>query len=114
MPDDRKDIANSLCLRGIGILLIGVGGGCVSIANAMVHTPPHHEAILAEFFITAIAFLCISGGVMLTILGSHIYDRVQISARWIVSDLSRDRSDFSSDNQLPSAPSNPQQKQDQI
>lgn len=50
----------------------------------MIHIQATQEASPAEMAFAAAAFLCASVGATLTVLGAHIFDRVEVSARWAV------------------------------
>ncbi len=82
MPRATTPLLQDFCLRAGGAFLLAAGAGAMTFLDQMAHTPPLHEATLAEFALAAIGFLCLSAGTALLTLGGHIFDRVTLSARW--------------------------------
>ncbi len=72
-----RRLRTDLSLRAGGILSL-------AIAFIAIHTlarlQPQTGAL--AFLLATIGFLCASAGAMLVIVGGHIHDRVQVSARW--------------------------------
>lgn len=71
-----------IALRAVGVLL------CVVAYLATTHlialqAPLPDQTVGAESFVLAIiGFLCASGGSAMLCLGHHLFDQVEISARW--------------------------------
>ena len=76
MTDPRR-LRTYLSLRASGILSLAIAATAIHTL-ARLHPPTGALA----FLLAAIGFLCASGGAMLVIVGHHIHDRVQLSARW--------------------------------
>lgn len=74
---DARRLRTDLSLRASGILSLTIAATAIHTL-ARLHPPTGALALL----LAAIGFLCASGGVMLVIVGRHIHDRVQVSARW--------------------------------
>jgi hypothetical protein len=76
MTDPRR-LRIDLSLRASGILSLAV-------ATTAIHTLArlHQQAGALAFLLPTIGFLCTSAGAMLVMVGGHIHDRVQVSARW--------------------------------
>lgn len=72
----RADIV----LRATGLLLCWVSYAAVSRLVAM-HVPPQKAGALA-YGIAAIGFMAASAGSALTLLGHHLFDEIEVSARW--------------------------------
>lgn len=69
-----------LGLRVVGLCLIGLA--YLAIAGLVgLHVPPKSASPLA-FGLAAAGFLCGSMGGALTMLGNHLSDEIEISARW--------------------------------
>lgn len=75
MTDPRR--RTDFSLRVSGILSLAV-------AATAIHTLArlHQQTSVLAFLLATIGFLCASVGAMLVIVGDHIHDRVQVSARW--------------------------------
>ena len=74
---DARRLRTDLSLRASGILSLTLATTAI---HALVRLHPPTGAL--AFLLAAIGFLCASGGAMLVIVGRHIHDRVQVSARW--------------------------------
>ena len=76
MTDSRR-LRTDLSLRASGVRAL-------TIAATPIHTLVriHPQTGALAFLLATIGFLCASGGAMLVIVGHHIHDRVQLSARW--------------------------------
>ena len=72
----RADIV----LRATGLLLCWVSYTVISRLVAM-HVPPQKAGVLA-YGIAAVGFMAASAGSALTILGHHLFDEIEVSARW--------------------------------
>lgn len=46
-----------------------------------MHVPPQKAGILASG-IAAVGFMAVSAGSALTLLGHHLFDEIEVSARW--------------------------------
>lgn len=78
---------NRTLLQSIGLRLAGLGLLALAAFAArhlyhMAHIGPVHEGTPAEFVVAAMAFFTASSGGILLALGIHIFDKVEISARW--------------------------------
>ena len=76
MTDPRR-LRTDLSLRASGVLSLTIAVTAIH-ALARLHPPTGAFA----FLLATIGFLCASAGAMLVIVGRHIHDRVQVSARW--------------------------------
>lgn len=74
----RKDMG----LRLAGLLLAIGGGFGFKFLSEVVNIPPDHDATIAEMGVAAMSFIGATSGVALSLLGSHIFDPVTLSARW--------------------------------
>lgn len=72
----RADIV----LRATGLLLCWVSYTAIARLVAM-HVPPQKNDVLG-FGLAAIGFIAASTGSALTLLGDHLFDRIEVSARW--------------------------------
>ena len=72
----RADIV----LRATGLLLCWVSYTAILRLFAM-HVPPQKAGVLA-YGIAAVGFMAASAGSALTILGHHLFDEIEVSARW--------------------------------
>lgn len=76
-------------IRTAGLMCMALSMLAIRHLHMMIHTAPRHAAPLPELGLAAIGFLGASLGSALTFLGHHIFDQVEISARWARSDLAR-------------------------
>ncbi len=72
----RADIV----LRASGLLLCWVSYTAISRLITM-HVPPQKAGVLA-YGIAAVGFMAASAGSALTLLGHHLFDEIEVSARW--------------------------------
>lgn len=78
----KRGFAQSALIRVVGLLLIATSLFAIRHLSVSIHMTPRHTATLAELGLAAVGFLGASSGSALTFLGGHIFDRVEISARW--------------------------------
>lgn len=71
-------------LRILGLACCGVAYVALTHLVAVAHPAPHHHAGPLAHLIAAIGFLAASAGSALALLGKHLFDRIEISARWRV------------------------------
>jgi hypothetical protein len=74
---ERRRLRTDLSLRASGVLGLMIAATAI---HTLVRLHPQTGAL--AFLLATIGFLCASGGAMLVIVGHHIHDRVQVSARW--------------------------------
>ena len=74
--------AQDAAVRATGLLSGAAGGLAIASLYRALHPGHDHDPTLVEFCFAALGFLGLSLGSSLLSLGSHIYDRVEISARW--------------------------------
>lgn len=72
----RADIV----LRATGLLLCWVSYSAISRLVAM-HLPPRNAGVLV-YGIAAVGFMAASAGSALILLGHHLFDEIEVSARW--------------------------------
>lgn len=72
----RADIV----LRASGLLLCWVSYTAISRLITM-HVPPQKAGVLA-YGIAAVGFMAAGAGSALTLLGHHLFDEIEVSARW--------------------------------
>lgn len=72
----RADIG----LRALGSGLCGISGAAAQRLGALSF-PPHAPSLLAIMLAT-LAFVCASAGGALLLCGAHLFDQVEVSARW--------------------------------
>ena len=80
MPWKMKTAAN-LLLRAAGIGLLS----CTYFAGCWLRNRVSAGSLQSDplaYLLVAAAFLSASGGAILTMLGTHIFDRVEVSERW--------------------------------
>lgn len=82
MPLEMRSSAKDLILRLAGLISLRLAVLAGSHLYVIVHMAMVHDASPAEMAFAAAAFLCASAGVTLVALGAHIFDRVEVSARW--------------------------------
>jgi hypothetical protein len=64
-----------------GLAMLPLGALSIDLLSRLVHGRPHPATFL-ELCLAASTFLCLSIGSALLMLGSHIFDKVEISPRW--------------------------------
>ncbi|WP_174296505.1 hypothetical protein [Sphingomonas bacterium] len=80
----------------LGLRALGTGAcalSCASIGHLLRWhdaDPVHWSPGIAAWLLTAIGFLCASGGSGLVLLGSHLFDEIVISERWRTRPLVED------------------------
>jgi len=74
---DARRLRTDLSLRASGFLSLALAATAIHTL-VRFHPPTGALALL----LAMIGFLCASGGAMLVIVGHHIHDRVEVSARW--------------------------------
>ena len=74
---DAHRLRTDLSLRASGVLLLAIA---VTALHLLARLNPQTSALAIP--LATIGFLCASAGAMLAIVGHHIHDRVEISARW--------------------------------
>lgn len=72
----RADIV----LRATGLLLCWVSYAAIARLVAM-HVPPQKAGVLA-YGLATISFMAASTGSALSLLGHHLFDEIEVSARW--------------------------------
>lgn len=80
MPWYKKTIG-SLMLRAVGVGLLAITYLAISLLRRRV-TAGAVESDPLAYLLAAGAFISASGGALLTVLGTHIFDRVEVSGRW--------------------------------
>jgi hypothetical protein len=80
MPWHEKSGANILLrLIGIGILALAYAAAASLRGRALAGSL---DGDALAYLLAAATFLCGSAGAALTFLGTHIFDRVELSQRW--------------------------------
>lgn len=74
--------SQSVAIRAAGLFLILAGASSMRGLYVLVNAAPRHPASPAELVLAGAGFVCISLGAVLVELGSHLFDRVRVSARW--------------------------------
>lgn len=87
-------------LRALGIGLGVIGFLAVRHLVGLEHAEPRHQATLGEMGLAAAGFVGFSLGGVLTVLGAHVHDRVEISERWRRRPLDGQEADRLSDDEL--------------
>lgn len=82
MFNPRRSRACDVAPRMGGLGLLPVGAVSSNLLYHLANAAPAHGATAFEFGLAAMGFLCLSIGLALLALGSHIFDEVEISARW--------------------------------
>ena len=82
MFDAHKGWVRDSLLRGAGVLSLVCGGLLIRWLFNSADLRQHHDPSLIEFAAAALGFLFLSAGAVLTTLGEHIFDQVEISERW--------------------------------
>lgn len=78
----KKRSGQNFGLRLAGLLMVVAGGFGLKLLYRAVNLPPAHQATVREMIVVAASFLAVSGGSVLLVLGTHIFDPVNLSARW--------------------------------
>lgn len=73
-----RDVA----IRLGGLAMLPFGALSIDLLCKLVHGRQHPVTFL-ELCLAASTFLCLSVGSALLMLGSHIFDKVEISPRWV-------------------------------
>jgi len=82
MSNPWQSRACSAATRMSGLGMLPVGAVSTNLLYHLANAAPPHEATAFELGLAATGFLCLSIGSALLVLGSHIFDKVEISARW--------------------------------
>lgn len=69
-------------IRVLGLLLLIIAYFAISSLIALQPPVPEQTVRTASFILAAVGFLFASAGSAMTILGNHLFDQVEISARW--------------------------------
>ena len=80
---NRRGLIRDIGIRMSGLVLGAVGTGAMMLLYHLVNAPPRHEGTLFELLVGISGFMSTSAGVTLLALGAHIFDRIEISARWV-------------------------------
>ena len=82
MVDGYKQWFRATLLRGAGLAPLA---GCWLLMSWLLNTArlalQGHPSLVQVAAATG-CFLCFSGGAALTVLGTHLFDRVEVSTRW--------------------------------
>lgn len=68
--------------RMSGLGMLPVGAVSINLLYHLANAAPAHGATISELGLAAMGFLCLSIGSALLALGPHLFDEVEISARW--------------------------------
>jgi hypothetical protein len=82
MSNPRQSRARDVAIRLAGLAMLPAGAVSIDLLYHLANATPAHEAAAAELVLAALGFLCLSIGSALLALGLHIFDEVEISARW--------------------------------
>lgn len=74
----KTDIGLRLC----GVTSCGISYLAIHALVALRFADGHLPQGPLPFFLAAVGFLCASAGAVLLALGHHVFDEVEISARW--------------------------------
>lgn len=74
--------ARTVAIRLAGLAMLPAGAASIDLLSHLANATPAHQATAAELVLAASGFLCLSIGSALLALGSHIFDEVEIAARW--------------------------------
>lgn len=66
-----------------GLMLIGISTFASMALYHHLHMVPLHEASPVECFLALVVFFGGSAGSTMAVLGQHLFDRVQVSSRWM-------------------------------
>lgn len=88
---DHQTRSRDLSVRLAGSIMLGCAGLMLRWLVGSVHLHPQHDAAALEAFAAAAGFLCLGGGALLTVLGHHVFDRVEIAERWASTPPDADR-----------------------
>lgn len=80
---NRHGLIRDIGIRMSGLVLGAIGAGAMVVLYRLVNAPPRHEASPIELLIGIAGFMSASAGVTLLALGAHIFDQIEISARWV-------------------------------
>ena len=69
---------SGLIIRIAGLVLLAIAAFSARRLFARAMTPPDG----LEYFLALIAFASASAGCAMTTLGAHLFDQVEVSARW--------------------------------
>ena len=82
MFEARHGWVRDSLLRGAGVVLLMM---CWLLTDRLFHSATlrqHHDPSLADSALAALGFLSFGAGGVLTTLGEHILDEIEISERW--------------------------------
>lgn len=82
MPMHRQSRRRDIAIRLAGLVMLPIGGISIDGLYQLVHGAPAQGSTFPELGLAATGFLCISIGSALLSLGAHLFDEVEISARW--------------------------------
>lgn len=69
-------------LRLVGMALIGIAAAAISWMYSLVHADGDDPVTFLGYLLALIGFISASVGSALLFLGTHIFDEVEVSARW--------------------------------
>lgn len=75
-------IRNDLAIRMAGAVLVAIGVLAGHHLYAGAYTSGGRSISASELLWGALAYLACTSGCILTCLGAHIHDRIQVSGRW--------------------------------
>jgi hypothetical protein len=84
MSPRHRNILSDPALRAAGLTLIILAVLALHLMVGLVHLRPPHEASMGEMALAAAGFLGLSAGSTLITLGTHIFDEIAISERWML------------------------------
>lgn len=71
-----------IALRALGLALCGVAYAAITHLIAARPPAPPRSAGFVDYSLATIGFLTASAGTALALLGRHLFDDIEISARW--------------------------------
>ncbi|MDT8760266.1 hypothetical protein MZO42_16315 [Sphingomonas psychrotolerans] len=74
--------ARDVAIRATGIVCWSAGALALAGLYRAIHAGPSHATTCIECGVAALGFIGLSLGSSLLALGSHIFDQVEVSARW--------------------------------
>ena len=72
----------NIALRLAGLFFLGIAGAAIWWAYSLIHKNTGQPATLLDYLLALIGFTGASSGCALFLLGTHLFDEVEISTRW--------------------------------
>lgn len=77
-----RGVVRDMLLRAAGVALLACCWATLAWLFRHAHPRQHQDPSFVAYMAAATGFLCFSAGAVLTALGAHVFDQVEVSERW--------------------------------